>query len=233
MKKVLLAAVILCSAFITRAQINDANAEVRTVTSFHAIDVSSSFDVYLNQSETEALAVSANETKFRDRIKSEVRDGVLHIWYDNAGKWNTGNKKLKAYISFKQLDKIISSGACDLLITGTLKSESLTIKQSGASDLKGKLEVDRLMVDLNGASDMTVSGTVTKLDVDASGASDFKGFDLVTELCNVKATGASDIKITVNKEISAEATGASDIRYKGNGVIRDLKSSGASSVSKG
>ena len=50
---------------------------------------------------------------------------------------------------------------------------------------------------------------------------------------NASASGASDIKITVNKELSAHASGASDVRYKGNGVIRDLKSSGSSSVSKG
>jgi hypothetical protein len=68
--------------------------------------------------------------------------------------------------------------------------------------------------------------------VEASGASDFKGFDLITEMCNVKASGASDIKITVNKELSAQASGASDVRYKGERIIRDLKTSRSSSVSK-
>jgi hypothetical protein len=80
---------------------------------------------------------------------------------------------------------------------------------------------------------MMVSGTAVQLKVEASGASDFKGYDLVTDVCHASASGASDIKITVNKEISAHASGASDVRYKGNGVIRDLKSSGSSSVSKG
>ena len=125
------------------------------------------------------------------------------------------------------------SGACDVFITGTLKAGDLDINQSGASDLKGKIDVNKLSVDLSGASDMTVTGTVTQLDVEASGASDFRGYDLVTETCNATASGASDIKVTVNKELSAHATGASDVRYKGNGVIRDLKSSGSSSVSKG
>jgi hypothetical protein len=51
-------------------------------------------------------------------------------------------------------------------------------------------------------------------------------------MCNVKASGASDIKITVNKELSAQASGASDVRYKGERIIRDLKTSRSSSVSK-
>jgi Putative auto-transporter adhesin, head GIN domain len=190
--------------------------------------------VYLSQSSEEAVAVSAAETKHRDRIKVEVKDGILHISYDSKGmSWSTGNKKLKAYISFQQIDELDISGACDVFITGTLKASELTIKQSGASDLKGKLDVNKLTVDLSGASDMLVSGTATQLSVEASGASDFKGYELITETCDARASGASDVKITVNKELSAQASGASDVRYKGNGVIRDIKSSGSSSVSKG
>jgi hypothetical protein len=146
---------------------------------------------------------------------------------------NTGNKKLKAYISFKAIDQLHISGACDVFINGSIQADDLSIKQSGASDLKGKLEVQKLSIELSGASDMTVSGKAAQLRVEASGASDFKGYDLVTETCDATASGASDIKITVNKELSAQASGASDVRYRGAGVIRELKNSGSSSVSKG
>ncbi len=71
-----------------------------------------------------------------------------------------------------------------------------------------------------------------QLKIDASGASDFKGYDLVTDYCDAEATGASSIQITVNKELSVRAGGASDVHYKGEAVIRYLKTSGASSVSK-
>lgn len=220
---------------INAQQVNDPNAELRQAKNYHGISLSSAFDVYLTQSNDEAVAVSASETKYRDRIKVEVKDGILYIGYENAGKmgWGSGNKKLKAYISFKQIDKLTVSGACDVYITGTLSAENLTLNQSGASDLKGKLDVKKLQVNLSGASDITVSGTAVQLSIEASGASDFKGYELATDICDARASGASDIKITVNKELSAHASGASDVRYKGNGVIRDLKSSGSSSVSKG
>ena len=215
-------------------QVNDPNAEVREAKNFHGINVSNAFDVYIDQSNVEAVAVSASEIKYRDQIKVEVKNGILYVGFDSKGiNWNSGKKKLKAYISFKQIDKLTVSGACDVFITGTIKADELSINQSGASDLKGKLDVKKLLVDLSGASDITISGNATQLNVEASGASDFKGFDLVTDICDVRASGASDIKITVNKELSAHASGASDVRYKGNGVIRDLKSSGSSSVSKG
>lgn len=225
---------LLLGAGLSAQQVNDPNAELREAKNFHGISVSGAFDVYLSQSNEEAVAVSAAETKHRERIKVEVKDGILHIDFDGKGlSWGSGNKKLKAYISFKQIDKLSVSGACDVFINGILKADVLTINQSGASDLKGKIDVKKLSVDLSGASDMMVTGTATELDVEASGASDFKGFDLVTDVCNASASGASDIKVTVNKELSAHASGASDVRYKGNGVIRDIKSSGSSSVSKG
>lgn len=222
------------AAGLLAQQVNDPNAEVREAKNFHGINLSSAFDVYLSQSNEEAVAVSAAETKFREHIVVEVKDGILYVGYDSKGlRWGSGNKKLKAYISFKQIDKLTISGACDVFITGTLKAGDLSINQSGASDLKGKIEVSKLSVDLSGASDITVNGSAAQLNVEASGASDFKGYELVTDVCNASASGASDIKVTVNKELSAQASGASDVRYKGNGVIRDIKSSGSSKVSKG
>ena len=216
-------------------QINDPNAQVREAKGYNAISVSSAFDVYLTQGNAEAVAVSASEPKFRDRIVVEVKDATLIIKYESEGKfWNKGDKKLKAYISFKDIEKLNISGACDVFINGQIKAKDLRIRQSGASDLKGKLEVSgTLDIDLSGASDMQLTGSAANVTIDASGACAFKGYDLVTETCNAKASGASDIKITVNKELSAQATGASDVHYKGNGVIRELKSSGSSSVSKG
>lgn len=234
MKKIIF--VLIGILFITglKAQkINDPNAEVRKVSSFHAINLSNAFDVFISQSNEEAVAVSAAEKKYQDDIITEVKNGVLFISYGGKGKlWSSGKKKLKAYISVKQIDAMTISGACDVFIAGTLKASDLSINQSGASDVKGRVEIGKLKIDLSGASDITITGTATQLNVEASGASDFKGFDLVTDICNAKASGASDIKITVNKELSAQATGASDVKYKGSGMIREMKSSGASSVRK-
>ena len=223
---------LLFSAAIFAQQVNDPNAEVRVAKNYHGINVSNAFDIYLSQSNDEAVAVSASDVKDRQMIKVEVKEGILYIGLEKGWKWNSGNKKLKAYISFKQIDKLTVSGACDVFISGILKADKLSINQSGASDLKGKLDVKELTVDISGASDITVSGIAGKLNVVASGASDFKGFDLVTDYCDVRASGASGIRITVNKELSAHASGASDIKYKGEGLIRDLKTGGASSVSR-
>jgi Putative auto-transporter adhesin, head GIN domain len=233
MKKIFSTLALIVFSVAMQAQINDENAQVRQASGYHGINVSSAFNVYLSQSNEEAVAVSAASVKDRDMITVEVKEGILYIGLSKAWKWSNGNKKLRAYISFKQLDKLNISGACDVFINGVLKADVLRVQQSGASDLKGKMDVAKLYVDLSGASDMTITGMATRLYVEASGASDFKGFDLVAESCEAKASGASDIRITVNKELSAEASGASDVKYRGSCTIREVKSSGSASVSRG
>jgi hypothetical protein len=75
-----------------------------------------------------------------------------------------------------------------------------------------------------------VSGTTGKLKVQSSGASDLRGFELHAENCEVIASGASDIRITVTKELNAIASGASAIYHKGDAVIKSVSNSGASRI---
>ncbi|MEO5591760.1 MAG: head GIN domain-containing protein [Chitinophagaceae bacterium] len=236
MKKIFAGILMLGTVFFATAQktiVNDANAEKRNVPGFTGISVSSAIDIYLTQGDEDGIAVSAAEIKYRDRIKTEVKDGILTIWYDNEGMhWATGSKKLKAYISFKNINKLNASGASDVFINGILKATDLDLKLSGASDFKGAVDIEKLTANIRGASDMTVSGKVGSLNIDASGASDLKNYDLVVQNCDARASGASDIKITVEKELNASASGASDIYIKGNGVINKMSKSGASSIKK-
>jgi len=229
--------IVMAMLFVTtQAQktiITDPNAQPRNVSGFHAIEVSSAIDLYLSQSDNEAVAVSARDTKYRDRIRTEVKDGVLKIWYDNEGwRWDSGNRKLKAYVSFKTLDKLFASGASDVYVDGAITGTKLEIRLSGASDFKGAVKLSELRIDQSGASDVSINGSVAIVSIDASGASDVKGYDLVTDSCSVKASGASDIRISVNKELNAHVSGASSVHYKGDAVIHELHSSGASNVSR-
>ena len=236
MKNIFLSIAFLFTAFISNAQqtiVNDANAEVRQITgSFTAIKVSGGIDIYISQSDAEAVAVSATEQEYRNDIKTDIENGTLKIYYDGRKGWNKGNKKLKVYISFKNLERLEANGASDVQVSGSINVPSLSLDMSGASDFKGAVNVTTLTMELSGASDAKISGNASNVTIESSGASDVKGFELVTENCTAKATGASDINITVNKELNVHASGASDVFYKGSCVVKDLHSSGASTVAK-
>ena len=228
----------LCLLFLAafgQAQkvINDPNAEARKLTgSFEGISVSGGIDLYLSQGD-EAVAVSASKPEHRDRIKTEIQNGILKIWYDSKTGINitvTGERKLKAYVSYKTLNNLNASGGSDVLVDGTIKSTDFKLHVSGGSDFKGKVEMNSLDVDQSGGSDIHIAGKVGKLAIDASGGSDFNGYDLSADVCEIEASGGSDIEITANRELSARASGASDVRYKGNPTIKEAKVSGGGSV---
>jgi hypothetical protein len=212
--------------------INDKNAEVRNVSSFSGIKVSGGIDVYLSQGSEYALAVSASEDKFRDNIKTEINNGILTISYSGGSLRFNESRNLRVYISFKDLESIEGSGASDFKFSETFKANSLRLKLSGASEIKGAININNLDVNISGASTVKMNGNVQNIKIDASGASDLKNYELVADNCIANLSGASDVKLTVNKSVSVKASGASTFNYKGNPDKRDVNTSGASSVSQ-
>lgn len=236
MKKFILLSIVILGSFISQAQktVYDANAHVRSARGFHAIQVSGGIDLYLSSGE-EAVAVSARDVDDRDRIKVEVENGVLKIWYD----WKAGmgflkgvNRQLKAYVSYKTLDRLSASGGCDVEVDGTIPASKFSLEASGGSDFKGKINAGELTINASGGSDIRIGGKTGKLTVDASGGSDFNGYDLVAETATVSASGGSDAEVTVTKQLTANASGGSDVTYKGNVTNVTANKSGGSSVRK-
>ena len=212
--------------------INDPKASPRQVESFHAIFVEDGIDVYLTQGNEEAIAVSANKEAYRDNIVTKVMNGVLKIYYkkENNISITWGNRKLRAYISVKNIDALTASGGSDIIVKGTVLFNKLTMNLSSGSDFAGEVKCSELFIAISGGSDITISGTATNLKVHASGGSDFNGYDLQADYAIIEVSGGSDAQVFTTKELFAEATGGSDIDYKGNPVIKHNSSSGGGSI---
>ncbi len=226
----------LCCLLQATAQktiISDANAESRLVTAFNSITVSGGIDLYLLQGDEDGVAVSAAEASMTKHMLTTVSGNELTISFRAKGvRYRSSGKKMIAYISFKNLQKITASGSSDIYVNGIITGEELAIRLSGASDFKGEVHVERLVIDQSGASDVRISGKATSLQAGASGASDLKGYELVTAQCTAQASGASGIQVTVSDEMNASASGASSIYYKGDAQLKSSHTSGASNVGK-
>jgi hypothetical protein len=255
MKKIIFLA-FLFMTFIAQAQtkmgvIYDENVEVRKLSNFTSIRVSNAIELYISQSNKTEVAVSAKSVEYRNRVITEVDGGTLIIRMADNRWWKWGNEdyKIKAYVSVKDLYAITASGATNIKIVNGLSSEKLKINLSGASDLKGDIKAGTLMADLSGASNFKAtlqanalsvqasgacnfeaSGSGDDLIVDVSGASSLKMYDYIVKGASVDASGASSVKVNVSGILKVHATGASSIDYKGSASIKEMHSSGASSV---
>ena len=120
------------------------------------------------------------------------------------------------------------SGASQAMVSGN--ATALTVLCSGASNFNGLINVNNLSIRLSGASQAKVSGSATELMVLCTGASDLSAYNLSTEICNVIASGASDIYVSAKSELYISATGASTVFYKGTAQVKKNISTGASKV---
>jgi hypothetical protein len=259
MKKILFA-LLLLAGFVVNAQENksivyDENAQQRKVPSFTAISVSSAIDLYLTQSNKNEVAVSATNDEIRDHIITEVVGGTLIIRLGDKGSWFSwrkwGNYKTKAYVSIQDINALTASGASTVHLVNTIESPKMRIKLSGASDFKGNLKAGVLMYQLTGASDykgevsantidiygsgassIELIGKVDDLAIEVSGASTAKLYNLTAKGAILRASGASNIGVTVTEILRANSSGASDINYKGNPTVKESNTSGASSIKR-
>lgn len=257
MKKILFA-LLLLAGFVVNAQENksivyDENAQQRKVPSFTAISVSSAIDLYLTQSNKNEVAVSATNDEIRDHIITEVVGGTLIIRLGDKGTWFSwrkwGNYKTKAYVSIQDINALTASGASNVHLVNTIESPKMRIKLSGASDFKGNIKAGVLMYQLTGASDykgevsansididgsvassIELIGKVDDLAIEVSGASSAKLYNLTAKGAILRASGASNIGVTVTEILRANSSGASDINYKGNPNVKESNTSGASSI---
>lgn len=215
--------------------INDANAEKRTVTSFHGIEVGTGIALTLTKGNLEEVAVSASETQYRDKIVTEVVNGILKIHYETkTGAINRKNesKGLKAYVSYTSLDLLHVSTGAKVNIDGKLESPSLDLKANTGGLVNGEINIGTLKVDQNTGSKITLTGKVDQMDAAGSTGSKFMGENLNTNSCNVEMSTGAGIYISVEKQLSVKANTGGYIKYKGGATINEIKTNTGGSISK-
>jgi len=215
MRRLFLAGSLLFLVLISFAQktVYDANATKRTVGSFHGVDASAGIQVLISQGNEEGVAVSVSDPQYADRIRTEVKSGILHIYRDSDWRfWNQlKNFRATVYVSFKDLDKIeVSSGAS---VKGDIKAGNLSTHQSSGG-----------MVYLK--------GSVAKLKSDASSGGMLRAYDLSADYLVADVSSGGGVEVTVNKEVNAEASSGGYVRYKGQALIRDISTSSGGSVKR-
>jgi Putative auto-transporter adhesin, head GIN domain len=238
MKKLLASFLVIAISGITafaQKVINDVNVEKRTVSSFHGIEVSTGIELTLTEGSTEEVAVSASTTEFRDKIVTEVKNGILKIHYESkTGSVNKvkETKGLKAYVSYKILDVLDVNTGAEVKINGVLKSLSLNLNANTGGLVNGEVDIAAFKVSQNTGSKITLSGKVEKLEINGDTGSKFNGEGLSTSNCSAKVSTGAGIYITVQKELNVKANTGGFVKYKGEAGIRDIKTSTGGSVKR-
>src|SRR5579871_267252 len=231
MKKLILAIssmFILAAAIAQDKVVNDPNAQVRNVSSFHGISVATGIHLYLTQGNDEKVAVSADTKEYRDKIVTEVVNGVLKIYYDNNHNWygnDNNHKNLRAYVSCKMLDELRASSGAHVDVDGTIQSGNLALDFSSGASFKGNVNVKGIKIDASSGAHSMISGTADEARASTSSGSRIDAGSLVTNECDADASSGGHIEVTVNKSFSASASSGGHIDYKGDASIKTINTS--------
>ena len=235
MQKIFLCLSLIVAGLSLSAQnvVHDANAQVRNVGSFNKIRVSSAISVYLSQGNTQAVAVSSEDQDVTAKIITEVSNGTLKIYVENGfwNKWNWGNKHLRAYVTFTQLQMLDASGASSVELTDPINIGDFKLVLSGASSMKGDIKGGDFDFDINGASTGRINVKATSFKLSASGASTFKG-DVSADKMDYDVNGASTTDVDgATTDLIVSASGASNFRGGDlQAVSCTIQATGASSA---
>jgi len=211
---------------------NSDETQIRKVENFNAIKVSTGIDLYLTMGSSEEVKIVADDDIIDD-LKTEVKDGTLHIYVKQNNWFNWGgNKTRKAYVTVSELVALHASSGSDVKSENTIKGESLAVKASSGSDVELDVFYKNLSVDTSSGSDAKISGRVKTFEAESSSGSDIKAEGLEAKIGKLKASSGSDITATITDELYARASSGSDIKYYGNPQIRDTDESSGGDVSQ-
>lgn len=169
--------------------------QTRDVADFTRIDNRDSVDVRLDVGEPQRVQVRAGE-KAIDDVRTEVRDGTLHLTFDHDG---FGGSDVVVEASVPKLTGIEASGSGDIDADG--------------------IDADAFEVRSDGSADIALAGTAGRLalDLDGSGEADLAG--LAAREARVAVSGSGDVDVRADERLEVDVDGSGDVRYHGDPAL--------------
>lgn len=220
-KTFFLAVLLFSTIFSCQAQ----RTQERTIQAFNRIRVSGAVNVVYTNSDTLNLLVKGKENEV-DNVETKVENSTLVI--TSKGR----SSDLYVYVKNNELQSIEASGATTFKTTNTLKSDSLSVNVSGASDLNVRVETKHLKCLGDGAGNIVLLGTADYMEASVSSAASLKGYGLVSREALVVTSGAASARIHVTEKLKATASSASDIKVKGDPKDVTAETSTAASITR-
>ncbi len=201
--------------------------EVRDVTGFSGVHVSTGIDVYLTEGNDFKVTVEADENLL-DVILTELNGEMLVVKTDRVNIRNAKSKKV--HITMPELTelKISSAGDCEALTP--FECDDLRLGISSAGDLSLEVEAESIKLDISSSGDARIAGTTDYLNASLSSAGDLHAFDLIAKKVDVNVSSAGDAQVHATDEISMDASSAGNIYYRGDAKVVHSRSSSAGDI---
>ena len=205
--------------------------EELSIRDFSAIEVGGAFDVEIVRSDTYGVSITAEDDLFKNLDVSKEGD-TLRIRHARHIGWRAQITRPKARIALPLLRELRLSGASRATINGFNSSEAFKLELSGASSVSGEITAGDAEIELSGASRAKLAGSAKDAVIEASGANHVDFSDFSVRNAAVKLSGASHVSLKIDGRLDARLSGVSHLGLIGNPVMGNIRTSGASRLSK-
>jgi PBP1b-binding outer membrane lipoprotein LpoB len=212
MKKLALAITLVLSLFMLSgcSKVHGSGVrktEKRDLPAFTSIETTGSFEVEVNCQKPVSLEVEADDN-IVPLIKTEVRNGVLHI--SNTKSYSSGGG-IVLRITVPDLESVRSTGAGKFRVAD-VKNDNFEVRSTGAAQVM-------------------VSGQSKSVTISSTGAGKIDAHNLRSNKADVKVTGAASVEVNAADELDVSVSGAGHVTYSGNPRV-DKRVSGAGQVTR-
>lgn len=183
-------------------------AEKRSLPAFKAIETTGAYRAEIICQQPASFEIETDDN-ILPLIKTEVRDGVLHIGNEERINPSQG---IQLRISLPELVSVSSRGVGDI-----------NIQNSNSDDLK---------IDSTGAGTIKATGKAKMATISSTGAGDIDTSRLLSEKARVTVTGAASVTVYATEQLDVSVSGAGSVDYLGNPKTVNKSVSGIGSVNK-
>ena len=205
--------------------------EVRSVASFHAVEVSNGIELQLASGTVQHVDASADDAEQLARLKTEVSGGVLKITFERklTETWTmTKTRHLRVSVTATSLTALHASSGARAEVVGAFTTQNLDVEVSSGATLKANFTSTDLRAQVSSGGVATLAGNAQRLDVGASSGGVFKGDDLLARACEASASSGGTVAVAVQETLTAHASSGGDVRYAGSPRVSKHTSSGGS-----
>lgn len=203
--------------------------DTRKTKEFSSIEVSRGMNVYISQGQDAKIVVKADENLL-DAIETRIDGDVLII---RATKNIRSATSKKVFVTTPNLEKIKASSGSNIYSESILEFKSLDVSGSAGSNITLEINSEFVEFSASAGSNLKLKGTTNSFKGKASAGSNVKAEDLVTAICDAKASSGSNIWINVQKELNANVSSGANLFYSGEpNPLRETKSSGGNVIKK-
>lgn len=182
--------------------------EKRDLGSFTSIQASGAYEMKVTCQQPASFEIEGDDN-ILPLIKTEIRDGVLHI--HNEKSYNP-TKLIAIRIALADLSRFATDGAGDVSITN-VKNDELSVNSTGAARIKAE-------------------GQTKLVEINVPGAARIDASNLRAERATVTVNGAAQVDVYASQQLDVTVSGVGQVTYDGNPGVVNKSVTGLGSVNK-